>query len=503
MAKNLAPPGAQLPEIFLSTSETSRAVAAAVKAGRARKLAPRLYTSNMTDAPAAIVRRNLWRVVSLLAPGTVISYRTAIEMAPGDDGTVFLTAGYDRRLDLPGLRLRLVVGPGALPGDTLLFELHVASRARALLEVLKPSRARGTVARGLPVARVEAFLEAELAAGGEARLNALRDQARALAEPLDATAAFTQLDGLIGTLLGTRRATLTAPVALARAAGEPYDPERLARFQTLLAALRAHAVVPRPDPQRDDPAFANLAFFDAYFSNYIEGTEFELAEARAIVFEGRIPAARPADAHDVLGTYRVVGSRGWMARSVTQLPDFEAFLDRLRTTHLEMLGGRPDKRPGQFKRVPNIAGHTAFVAPDLVRGTLRQGFEIVRSLATPFHRAAAVMFVLAEVHPFDDGNGRVARAFMNAELVSAGQRRILIPTVYREDYLTGLRVLTRQDHAAPLLAMLDYAQRYTATIDCSTYDGAVRMLQATNAFEAPRPEVRLRLPPGADEPGRV
>jgi fido (protein-threonine AMPylation protein) len=108
------------------------------------------------------------------------------------------------------------------------------------------------------------------------------------------------------------------------------------------------------------------------------------------------------------------------------------------------------------------------------------------------------MFVLAEVHPFDDGNGRVARAFMNAELVSAGERCILIPTVYREDYLTGLRVLTRQDHAAPLLAMLDFAQRYTAAIDFATYDGAVRTLAATHAFEEPRPDVRLRMPMRAE-----
>lgn len=148
MGKNTAPHGAPLPEVFVSTRETSRAVAVAVASGGARKIAPRLYTSNMTDPPAAIIRRNLWRVVSLLAPGSVISYRTALEMMPAEDGTVFLTAGYDRRLEVHGLRLRLVPGPGAIEGDTRLFDLHLASRARALLEVLKLSRARGTVARG-------------------------------------------------------------------------------------------------------------------------------------------------------------------------------------------------------------------------------------------------------------------------------------------------------------------------------------------------------------------
>jgi hypothetical protein len=480
----------------------SRAVSAAVAAGRARKLAPRLYTSNLTDAPATIIRRNLWRVVSLLAPGTVVSYRTAIEMKPAEDNTVFMTAAYDRRLELPGLRVRFVRGPGALDGDTPLFDLYLASRARALLEVGRPSRARGGVARGLPRARVEELLEAELAAGGEDRLNALRDQARSLAPKLDADKAFAYLDSVIGALLGTGRTGLFAPAALARAAGEPYDADRLERFQNLLTALRAHAVVPRPDAQASDPEFSALAFFDAYFSNFIEGTRFEVDEARAIVFEGRIPAARPQDAHDVLGTYRVVGSRAWMERSVMTFADFDAFLRALRTAHMEMIGARPDKRPGQFKLLPNVAGYTAFVSPALVRGTLRQGFEIIRSLTEPFQRAVAMMFVLAEVHPFDDGNGRVARAFMNAELIGGRQRRILIPSVYREDYLTALRVLTRQDHAAPLIAMLDFAQRYTAAVDCSTFDGALAMLRATDALEDPRPSVRLRLPPDAAEDSR-
>ena len=30
------------------------------------------------------------------------------------------------------------------------------------------------------------------------------------------------------------------------------------------------------------------------------------------------------------------------------------------------------------------------------------------------------MFMMSEVHPFDDGNGRLAHLMMHAELVSAG-----------------------------------------------------------------------------------
>lgn len=485
-------------ELFLSTRDTSKRTSEAVAAGRARKIGPRLYTGNMTDEPEAIVRRNLWPAVSLLAPGTVIGYRTALEMAPAADGTVFLT-GTTRKgqVEVPGITLRLIPGPGPLEGDQPLFNLHIASRPRALLEVLKPSRARATVARGLPRSRVEEELERELRIVGEDRLNRIRDQARVIAPVLEAEREFAVLDGIIGALLGTRRGRLSAPAAVARAAGEPYDAGRLDRFQVLHAALVRWIPRPRPDALTDNTEFANVAFFDAYFSNFIEGTRFEIAEARDIALEGKIPAARPADAHDILGTYRLVGSRTTMGRGVRDYPDFDRFLSALRGAHADILSARPDKRPGEFKEQANVAGETAFVAPELVRGTLRQGFELARSLEAPFARAAAMMFVISEVHPFDDGNGRIARAFMNAELVSGGERRILIPTVYRDEYVTGLRVHTRQGHPDPLIKTLDFAQEYVARIDFSDYDRALGVLRETGAFQEPRADVRLGLPQGA------
>src|SRR3546814_11695923 len=71
-------------------------------------------------------------------------------------------------------------------------------------------------------------------------------------------------------------------------------------------ALRDSVAEHRAAPPRSGDANATLAFFEAYFSNFIEGTEFTVDEAAEIVFEGVIPAERPADAHDVVGTFRVV-----------------------------------------------------------------------------------------------------------------------------------------------------------------------------------------------------
>lgn len=73
-----------------------------------------------------------------------------------------------------------------------------------------------------------------------------------------------------------------------------------------------------------------------------------------------------------------------------------------------------------------------------------------RSLQEPFDRAAFMMFLVSEVHPHDDGNGRVGRAAANAELISGGGRRLLIPISFREDYLLALCALSRQGNATPL-----------------------------------------------------
>ena len=108
------------------------------------------------------------------------------------------------------------------------------------------------------------------------------------------------------------------------------------------------------------------------------------------------------------------------------------------------------------------------------------------------------MFLVSEVHPFVDGNGRVARTMMNAEFVAAGKRRIIVPTIFRSNYLSGLKVLSQSRVTNTLIRALDFLQRYTLAIDFSTYEAAKEQLDVTNAFLDPQVAdaegVRLRLP---------
>ncbi|MGC8535512.1 MAG: Fic family protein [Rhizomicrobium sp.] len=69
-------------------------------------------------------------------------------------------------------------------------------------------------------------------------------------------------------------------------------------------------------------------------------------------------------------------------------------------------------------------------------------FGIYQALEEPFAQALVIMFLVAEVHPFADGSGRMARVMMNAELVAGEQTRIFIASVYRNEYIASLKRLT-------------------------------------------------------------
>ena len=481
--------------MFFSSTASSRAIRAMLRAGRIRHIAGRLYTKNLDEPLQDITRRRAWDIAGGLFPGAVIVDRTAFYPLPqGAEGSIFLCSNTPRVLRLPGLTLNCRQGPGPVRGDTryLAGSLHLSSWPRRFLDNMRPSRARTGVRRTLSREELEAQLETLLANQGEQELNRLRDEAAQIAPELHREAELEQLGSLIGALLGTRDTPLASPLAKAARSGESWDEKRLALFDRLFVALHADVPVDRP---ASGPSTSTFSFYEAYFSNFIEGTEFTVEEARKIVFEGAIPADRPEDAHDIMGTFDLLSDPTLRARTPVSAEDLEGLLS---TFHARIMAGRPDQGPGRFKTRANRAGNTDFVAPSRVRGTLRRGYEHYRSLEPGFRRAVFGMFLVSEVHPFADGNGRVARAVANADLTAAGQQRLMIPIVYRDDYLAGLRAMSRRGDAQPLIRTLDRSQQWAAEIDWSNTDSAQADLERTNALltpvEAEEGGVILRLP---------
>lgn len=487
------------PEVFFSSAETSRAVNYAIETGRARRIARGVITRNMNDPIEVVVRRNCWRIAGYYFPGAVVVDRTAVEMVPASDGTVTLAAATPREVKLPGLWLRAREGPGPLDDDARWQgeDLFMSSRPRAFLENFRPSRSRVGVSRTLGQEELEEKLDA-YAGRDLTNLNRLRDAARELAPKIGADAELQVLDDLIGALHGTRPSTkLKSSLGRSRASGLPYDQGRLVRFDQ----LARHLLEIAPPHLGENPAheLTTFAFFESYFSNFIEGTEFTLDEAERIVFKGEMPEQRPQDAHDILGTYHLVvdaRERGRVPKSADEL------IEILRDQHAQMLAERPEIGPGEWKNGSNRAGGTHFVAPEFVEGTLLQSWRFYESLPAGFARAAFAMFAVSEVHPFADGNGRTARLLMNSELTAAGEQRIIVPSSRRVDYLGGLRGMTHNARAASFIAVLAALQAQSGEVNYSSRPAAELDLHRRRAFDDPseQPGFVDALAEGAQKP---
>ena len=113
---------------------------AMLKEGTLRKIAPKVYTTTMDEAPEVIIKRNLFYVLGQLYPHAVISHRSAYELKPTAEGDIFLTYTYTKNVSLPGVTVHLMQGPMGTSHDMPFIEnLYISSAERRALSAGKPS----------------------------------------------------------------------------------------------------------------------------------------------------------------------------------------------------------------------------------------------------------------------------------------------------------------------------------------------------------------------------
>lgn len=487
--------------LVIATTQNKSGLSRQAKVGGAFRVAPNVYIVGATLPPEHAVRHHRTGIISAIWPGAVLCDRTALAGGEPVDGWVFVALpdpGRVADLALPGVTVSPRRGPAALPGDMPMPDgLHLSSPARKLVENVgtsgrpptgRPTRQAGTTA-------VEDEIDNLARRGGAGAIQNVLSQLNLIAGSLPPGPVSTVRDRLIAVLGTFTGVQPTSERLAARLSGEPYDEHRITMFREL-AELLAN-IAPEARPTLGDPSrWTWEPFFEAYFSNFIEGTEFGVEEARVIAIDGVIPPERPADAHDVAATYRIVSDPATKSLAASSGDDL---IELLESQHRILMAARPDKHPGVFKKKPNYAGGYAFVDHDLVEGTLRRGFDVFAGTTDPFHRAVALMLLVTECHPFDDGNGRVARIIANGALSNAGQIRIVIPTLYRNNYLAGLAgVSNRNGRGETLMSVLQYAQKWTGAMDWTTFEDANATLLRLDAYMDPRladaSGIRLRLP---------
>ena len=251
--------------------------------------------------------------------------------------------------------------------------LHFSGRPRAFLDNMRPSRARDGISRTLSTAEVEDELTRIATIRGRDALGELRDQAREIAEARrrDAGAGSPRrpdrrnprhtkrrADHPSGSR-GARRARLRpAPDRAVR--GPARSPaEGSARRPKRAAGLAPHALLPRGlllELDRGDRVRARKKPRRSYSSVRCQTTDSKT----------RTTSSAPSS----WSTTRRSGCRPQMGRrtcSSCSAPTTPLMLER-----------RPQVHPGVFKTRVNRAGATTFVHPDLVVGTLVEGYRYYR-----------------------------------------------------------------------------------------------------------------------------
>ena len=483
--------------LFFDDVASRTTLSKAVADERIRRLAPRIYSADLTSAPSEIIGANWSLLCGRLLPGAVVVDRSAANPARVVSDGILTSRRRHRpqRHQDAGLE---IPDPLGTPHESIAKThglLMSAPHALSLTTWNSVGVAAGRPSRTLTMTRTRDWVARKHIAWAPNPRIAYASR-HATWRPQQDRSPSRHHQRPIRPTPASNRSAGPANCSGQSTTGQAWDERRILLFAQAADALSQLSPPAVPDslPECDPPG--DLPFYESYFSNYIEGTTFTVDQARHIVETDTPPAERPADGHDILGTYRCVVDPVGRAATST---DPDELIGHLTTRHQEIMRGRPDKNPGQWKTENNRVGAYDFVDKDLVEGTLHKGLEQIGALPEGFPRALYVMIVITEIHPFEDGNGRVARVMMNAELSATAAARIVIPSVYRDEYVAGLRRASTTDgDLTAFVRVMTFAWRWSAAMPWDDPTATSGQLIATNALLDPTDAaiqgVQLRLP---------
>jgi hypothetical protein len=123
-----------------------------------------------------------------------------------------------------------------------------------------------------------------------------------------------------------------------------------------------------------------------------------------------------------------------------------------------------------------------------------QASKLLPGVPSGTGRALLALLIATEIHPFNCGNGCTARLAMNAELPTVNACRIIVPTLYRKEYMDCLRLLTRERDPKPLIKAMTHTLQWTPGFDYEDIAGTIKQMTKCNAFEKSRVQFNLLLP---------
>jgi hypothetical protein len=207
---------------------------------------------------------------------------------------------------------------------------------------------------------------------------------------------------------------------------------------------------------------------DAYHSLSIEGYRVTTDLIQRVASGDWDPTAHEADRNNVDATAALGYLHAFRAvkKSVSRILDGEAAGAVAKAEHdiwyHEMFS--PCVTAGLIKAeaLAGYRSHPVYIQgsrhvpmrSELVGGAISALFDLLTAEKEPSVRAVLGHFLLAYVHPYPDGNGRMARFLMNAMLASGGYPWTIIPVDDRNAYLSALEAASTENNVGPFAKLL-------------------------------------------------
>lgn len=235
----------------------------------------------------------------------------------------------------------------------------------------------------------------------------------------------------------------------------------LNRITTLKSKIDALRPI---DPAQERRIMQKFRLDWSYHSNAIEGNSLTYGETRAFLLHGITAQGKPfRDYLDIKGHHEALNYLTEFVRQKHPLREVDIReLHRIIMVEAKRMPARtPDGRAttrlikiGQYKSMPNhvqtstgeihyyaTPEETAAKMGDLMRW-YRQ--ELDNGLH-PLILAATFHYRFVAIHPFDDGNGRMARILMNLILMQGDYPPVIIQTATKGEYLLALEQADADD----------------------------------------------------------
>ncbi|MBS1913305.1 MAG: Fic family protein [Bacteroidetes bacterium] len=196
-----------------------------------------------------------------------------------------------------------------------------------------------------------------------------------------------------------------------------------------------------------------------YHSSNIEGNSLTFGETKTFLLHGLTAQGKPLRDHlEIRGHNEAIDALGDIVAGERELTEHvikslhQIILGEAYTIPARTPDGHPTERvvtPGRYKLGPNhvrtVTGEVFYFAPPEKTSEEMEALLVwyrdaeAAGVMHPVAICARLHYGFIRIHPFDDGNGRIARILMNLVLMKHGYPPAIVRTEEKEEYYSALR----------------------------------------------------------------